>query len=138
MDLLTLQLASALRQILPLAADGDAVATQSATDALSAFDAAAAGGAAVVVDRIRVLVGAQHTYACLEGPGYSADLVLARGRGAARSLRESAVEYEDRAASYLLAAARARAGADAIDKRPSRALQDSASGLPAPTLAQAA
>ena len=63
------------------------------------------------VGSVRIVCLAQNAYACIEGDGFTMDVRLAAGHGAAHSLEQLADEHEARAAKLLQSARRARAAA---------------------------
>lgn len=54
---------------------------------------------------VRIMVGAQHAYACITHATGSLDVLLSPGKGAAKSLEESAAEDEAKAERLLKRAA---------------------------------
>lgn len=48
--------------------------------------------------RVRILVGAESAYACINSLGHDMDVRLSPGRSAAQSLRETAEEWRQQAA----------------------------------------
>lgn len=64
--------------------------------------------------KVRIIMGASNAYACITGETYSMDVLLHRGRGAVRSLRESASENREKAARLLLQAERMEQAADIL------------------------
>ena len=62
---------------------------------------------------VRLLVGA-NAYACITTPERSLDVLLAPGRGAAQSLRETAREYREQAARLIARAELMDCAADVL------------------------
>lgn len=63
------------------------------------------------IGSVRIVCLAQNAYACIEGDGFTMDVRLAAGHGAAQSLEQLADEHQARAAKLLQSASRARAAA---------------------------
>lgn len=51
--------------------------------------------------QVKVLVGAQHAYACIKTKGTSLDVLLSPGRSPAKSLQETATEMREKAAKLI-------------------------------------
>lgn len=50
---------------------------------------------------VRILVGAKHAYVCIKTPTTSLDVLLKPGKGASKSLRETALEMREEARQRL-------------------------------------
>lgn len=50
---------------------------------------------------VRILIGAQHAYACIKTDNTSLDVLLSPGRSPAKSLLETAAEMREKAAKLI-------------------------------------
>jgi len=69
-----------------------------------------------IVLQVRVIVGASHAYACINGNRFSLDVQLNGGQSASSSLRQSAEELRKKAEENILRAERMEAAAKILDK----------------------
>lgn len=65
--------------------------------------------------KVKILVGAQAAYACIETSNRTLDVRLSSGKSAAQSLRQYAQEEQERAAAILGRAALALQAAEVLD-----------------------
>ena len=66
----------------------------------------------MTIHDVRYIIGAEYAYACIKHETGSFDALLKPGRPAARSLRESAAELQEKSARYARIARTLAAAAD--------------------------
>lgn len=66
--------------------------------------------------KVKILVGAQAAYACIDAGTITMDVRLEAGRSPAKSLREFAAEQQEKAARLVRRAALAREAADILEQ----------------------
>lgn len=81
--------------------------------------------------KVKILVGAQAAYACIETSNRTLDIRLASGKSAAKSLREYAKEEQERAAAILGRAALALQAAEVLDSSDAEFKFEQGKGVPA-------
>ena len=67
--------------------------------------------------KVKIIVGAQAAYACIETNNISMDVRLSSGKSAIQSLREYALEEQEKAAACTRRAALAREAASILESR---------------------